>query len=59
MQGVTALDTAGLQILLMLRRLASASGTPFSILRPSDAARQVLELCGLQDAIAPEPAVEP
>jgi anti-anti-sigma factor len=54
MEQVTALDTAGLQILLMLRRLAIASGIDFGIQRPSRAVRQILEFSGLSDLITRE-----
>jgi anti-sigma B factor antagonist len=58
LSGVTALDTAGLQIMLMLRRLAHSKGAAFRLLRPSAAAVEVLELCGLQRMITPSSVAE-
>lgn len=45
---VTELDTAGLQIVLMARRLASAAGRELQIAQPSPAVSEVLELLQLQ-----------
>jgi anti-anti-sigma factor len=59
LQQVSVFDTSGLQILLMLRRLALASGSRFCVLKPSHAVRQVLELCGLQDLIAADVETAP
>jgi anti-sigma B factor antagonist len=52
LSAVSALDTAGLQIMLMLRRLAHSKGAAFRLLRPSHAAIEVLELCGMQKLIS-------
>lgn len=54
MEQVTAFDTAGLQMLLMLRRLAIASGIAFGVWRPSPVVREALQFSGLGDLIAPE-----
>ena len=48
---VSEIDTAGLQVLLLVRRLARASGRRFALLDPSVPATEVLELCGLGIAI--------
>lgn len=52
LSNVTALDTAGVQIMLMLRRLAHSKGVAFRLVSPSPAAVEVLELCGLRSLIA-------
>jgi len=44
---VTALDAAGLQQLMLLRREASAAGKGMRVLEHSDATREVLALCRL------------
>lgn len=44
---VTELDTAGIQILLMARRLASAGEIPLQVVNPSECVRDVLSLCNL------------
>ena len=43
--GVTEIDTAGLQLLLMARRTAAARRRPFSLSAVSPVVRTVLELC--------------
>src|SRR5262245_44131622 len=48
---VTAFDTAGLQIILLVSRMARAGGRPFAILDPSPVVRETLELVGLRDLI--------
>ncbi|MBL8270368.1 STAS domain-containing protein [Steroidobacter sp.] len=48
LSAVSALDTAGLQILLMVRRLALARGAAFRVLNPSVATVEMLELCGMR-----------
>lgn len=48
---VTALDTAGLQIVLMIRRLAQARGATFRVSKPSAAVLEVIELCGMRRLI--------
>jgi anti-sigma B factor antagonist len=52
--GVTAIDTVGLQALLMTQRVAVACGTRLSLVDPSEAVREVLSLCRLESLIAPE-----
>ena len=47
LSGVTELDTVGLQVLLLARRVAVACGTQLSLVEPSEAVREVLELVGL------------
>lgn len=51
LSGVTALDTAGVQIMLMLRRLAHSKGAAFRVVSPSAASVEVLELCGLRSLV--------
>ncbi|WP_191965199.1 STAS domain-containing protein [Marinobacter halotolerans] len=46
--GVTELDTAGLQILLLARSLRTPANVPVSLVNPSDAVRDVMELAGLE-----------
>jgi anti-anti-sigma factor len=46
---VTLFDSAGLQLLLMLRK---ASGGALHVHAPSGVVRDVLEMCGLQSMIA-------
>jgi anti-anti-sigma factor len=48
---VSEIDVAGLQVLLLLRRLARASGRRFALVDPSVPAAEVLDLCGMQTAI--------
>jgi len=48
---VTELDTAGLQILLMLRRAVAARGVHLELVRPSACVQEVLELCRQQPLI--------
>jgi anti-anti-sigma factor len=48
---VSEIDTAGLQVLLLLRRLARASGRRFAIVDPSAPVADVLDLCGLATTI--------
>jgi anti-anti-sigma factor len=48
---VTDIDTAGLQILLMARKLARTRGG-LSVLDPSPRVEALLRLCGLEDMIA-------
>jgi anti-sigma B factor antagonist len=48
---VTELDSAGMQILLMARRLAAAGGKRLQILNPSACVREVLTLCNLDEAL--------
>lgn len=48
---VVALDTAGLQIILMMRRFAQARGAIFQVTQPSAAVLEVIELCGMRRLI--------
>jgi anti-sigma B factor antagonist len=48
LSGVTEIDTAGLQILLMLRRTAVARGVRLELVRPSACVQEVFELCRQQ-----------
>lgn len=53
LSGVTALDTAGLQLLIMLKRIAKQSGIGCEMVKPSHAVLDVLNLCGLDALLAP------
>lgn len=44
---VTELDTCGVQVLLMMQRLAAAEHRSLKLLEPSAAVREALGLCGL------------
>lgn len=46
--GVTELDTAGLQILLLARSLRAPSDEPVTLVNHSDAVMDVMELTGLE-----------
>lgn len=46
---VTEFDTAGLQILLMARRVAASGGQRLRVVQASECVRQVLALCDLAD----------
>lgn len=48
--GVTELDTAGLQILLLARTLRTPADEPVSLVNHSEAVREVLGLTGLEPA---------
>jgi len=52
---VTEIDTAGLQILLLARRLARPRGG-LTLLAPSPRVQALLRLCGLEDLVAAEGA---
>lgn len=47
LSGVTEFDTAGLQLLLMARRLCAASARKFVLKDPSATVRETIMLCGL------------
>jgi anti-anti-sigma factor len=47
LSGVSELDTAGLQLLLMARRHADARGQDLHVVNPSRVVAEVLELCRL------------
>jgi anti-anti-sigma factor len=44
---VTEIDTAGLQLILMLNRVATAAGSQLAIVRPASCVSEVLALCNL------------
>lgn len=44
---VTEFDTAGLQLVLMARRLAEASGRRLDVVQPSECVLEVLTLCNV------------
>jgi anti-anti-sigma factor len=50
---VSEVDTSGLQLLLMLRRVCTAASRNFELLNPSDACREVLELLHLDPLLRP------
>jgi anti-sigma B factor antagonist len=54
LSNVSEIDTAGLQMLVVARRLSIAGGTQLKIVNPSAPAREVLELCGLDKLIETE-----
>ena len=45
--GVTELDTCGVQVLLLMQRLAMAEQRTLQLVEPSPAVREALGLCGL------------
>jgi anti-sigma B factor antagonist len=51
LSGVTELDTAGLQLLLLLRRELAAEGRTLVLARPSDAVSGALALGGLLETM--------
>lgn len=53
---VTEIDTAGLQLLLMMNRIAVAAGAPLRIVNPSSCVRDVLALCNVTDLVATDGA---
>lgn len=48
---VTELDTAGLQILLMARRIADKQGIRLAVIHPSECVSDVLSLCSLTSLV--------
>jgi anti-anti-sigma factor len=52
LSGVTELDTAGVQVLLLARRMSAACGTQLTLVAASAAVREVLELAGLTQLLA-------
>jgi anti-sigma B factor antagonist len=50
---VVEFDTAGLQLLLTARRHAGAGGRELRVINPSRAVSEVLELCRLNEWVAP------
>jgi anti-sigma B factor antagonist len=51
LSAVTEFDTAGLQLVLMAQRLASAAGRELQIVQPSPAVSEVFGLLQLQAAV--------
>lgn len=51
LSGVTEFDTAGLQLVLMARRLAEAGGHGFDVVRPSECVAEVLNLCNVAHSV--------
>jgi anti-anti-sigma factor len=47
MSEVTEFDTAGLQLLLMARRLVEANGHRLDVVQPSECVAEVLGLCNI------------
>jgi anti-anti-sigma factor len=47
LQGVSELDTTGIQILIMAERASASRGVPFSLTNPSDVVKEALELLRL------------
>ncbi len=56
---VTEIDTAGLQLLLMAKRVAAARRRQFALLTPSPSARDLLHLCGLDHLVCEELPEQP
>lgn len=54
LSGVTEVDTAGLQILLLAKREAERVGVPWTFHTPSPPLHAVLELTGLAEEVLPE-----
>ena len=55
--GVTELDTAGVQVLMLLRREADAAGKSLTLVRPNGVVTEILALAGFGPdlrALAPE-----
>ena len=50
---VTEFDTAGLQLVLMARRMVESNGHRLDVVRPSECVAEVLELCNV--ALTTEP----
>ena len=58
LSNVTEFDTAGLQLLLLARQQAAASGRNFQVTGASAAVREAFELCGANGLLADAPAGE-
>jgi anti-sigma B factor antagonist len=58
LSGVTELDTAGLQLLLMARQYAARAGGALTLVGHSEPVREVLSLLDLADELG-EPALLP
>lgn len=57
LSGITELDTAGLQLLLMARREAVAAGRSLSLAAPSHTVLEVLRIAHLDQRLGPEGSV--
>jgi anti-anti-sigma factor len=57
LDGVTEIDSAGVQLLLVTRREVLARGGTFRFLRPSRPVRDVIETFALSDRLAPPAAL--
>lgn len=55
LSGVTELDTAGLQVLLLARRMSLQCDVALSFDSPSEPVRQVLAVVHLDDDLSPRP----
>lgn len=58
LSGITELDTAGLQLLLMARREAAAAGRSLSLTAPSQTVLEVLRIAHLDLHLGPEGHVQ-
>jgi anti-anti-sigma regulatory factor len=47
MSDVTEFDTAGLQLVLMARRMVEANGHRLDVVQPSECVSEVLKLCNV------------
>jgi anti-sigma B factor antagonist len=56
LSGVVELDTAGLQLLLLLKREAQGLGKTLRLEAPSGAVQEILALARLDDRLEPLPA---
>ena len=57
LDGVTEIDSAGVQVLLVTRREVLARGGTFRFLRPSRAVQDVIETLALSDRLSPPAAL--
>lgn len=53
---VTEFDTAGLQLVLMARRMVESNGHRLDVVRPSECVTEVLELCNVAQTTEPTQA---
>lgn len=56
LSGVTEIDTAGVQLLLLAQREAAAAGARLRLVAPSAAVRDALQLLALESLLGTEPA---
>jgi anti-anti-sigma factor len=56
MSAVTEFDTAGLQLVLMARRLAETNGRRLDVVQPSECVLEVLNLCQVAATVASQQA---